>query len=384
LKILYHHRIASKDGQFVHLEELTTALKQKGHEIILVGPKIVEQDEFGSEGGMVPKLKAFLPMAVYECLEFSYSFYALLKLVLAVLKHRPDVLYERYNLFLPSGIWLKKIFKLPMLLEVNAPLYDERQKYNGIRLKGFAKWIEDYTWTNADILLPVTRVLGDIIQERTGISSKKIAVIPNGIDPVKFRDVPGTVEAKKALGLEGKFVLGFTGFVREWNRLDRVLKLVADEDLGDDIHFLVVGDGPERENLETMAEKLGIKERVTFTGIVLRDRVAAHVAAFDLALLPDVVDYASPLKLFEYLALGKLVLAPSKENLKEILTNGSNGILINFKGKEIKKAILRVKNNPGLHETMGISARATIDENQLTWTGNAGKVVRLFQSIQSQ
>lgn len=381
MKILYHHRIASKDGQFVHLEELTNALKQLGHEIVMVGPKIVEQKEFGSDGGLVPKLKAYLPMAVYECLEFCYSFFAFFKLALAVVKYRPDVLYERYNLFLPAGIWIKKVFNLPMLLEVNAPLYDERNKYNGIYLKRFAKWTENYTWQNADLVLPVTRVLARIIQDQSGICEQKVVVIPNGVDLEKFKDIPKPKAAKKTLGLEGKFVLGFTGFVREWNKLDRVLELLSDEDLDDDIHFLIVGDGPARQSLENKAEELGIKNKVTFTGIVSRDRVAHYIVAFDVALLPDVVNYASPLKLFEYLALGKLVLAPPKQNIKEILTHGSNAVLINFKSIDIKNVILKFKNDPVLHEKIRMSAKATIAEMQLTWVDNARTVLKLFKSI---
>ena len=80
MRILYHHRIASKDGQYVHVEELTSALKKLGHEIIIVGPRVVEQKEFGSDGGFVTNLKKYLPGVLYEILEFCYSFFAFIKL----------------------------------------------------------------------------------------------------------------------------------------------------------------------------------------------------------------------------------------------------------------------------------------------------------------
>ena len=119
MKILYHHRIASKDGQYVHVEELTKALKSLGHEIIMVGPSGVEKNKFGSDGGIVSVLKNYIPKFIYELLEISYSLYAYMKLTIAVKKYRPDVLYERYNLFMPAGIWVKKKYKLPITLNID-------------------------------------------------------------------------------------------------------------------------------------------------------------------------------------------------------------------------------------------------------------------------
>ena len=81
MKILYHHRIASKDGQFVHLEELSNALISQGHELRFVGPEIVESDDFGSEGGIVPFLKKYMPQVIYEILELGYSIYDFFKLM---------------------------------------------------------------------------------------------------------------------------------------------------------------------------------------------------------------------------------------------------------------------------------------------------------------
>ncbi len=74
-KILYHHRIASKDGQYVHVEEIVNALTAQGHEIIMVAPRVAENSEFGSEGGWVSKLKQKLPKALYEFIEFFYAVY---------------------------------------------------------------------------------------------------------------------------------------------------------------------------------------------------------------------------------------------------------------------------------------------------------------------
>jgi hypothetical protein len=105
MKILYHHRIASNDGQYVHLQELVTALRKQGHEVLVVGPDAVQRQTFGSSGRRLSKLKRTLPKPLYELIEMSYGGLALWRLWWASRRFRPDVMYERYNLFFPIGVW---------------------------------------------------------------------------------------------------------------------------------------------------------------------------------------------------------------------------------------------------------------------------------------
>ena len=380
MKILYHHRIASKDGQFVHVEELTEALKRLGHEIVFVAPNVVENSEFGSGGGSVALLKKFVPGFAYELMEFCYSIIAYIKLVLAVKKHRPDCLYERYSLYMPSGIWIKRQFDLPMILEINAPLYAERSKFDGIALPWLARWTERFSWINADHLAPVTQVLADQVIA-SGAKPSQISVIHNGINMQRFGEFQTTEQAKTRLGLDNKLVLGFTGFVREWHRLDRVIDLLAADHQDRPRHLLLVGDGPARESLEQHARSLGVSDQVTITGIVSRDQVANYVAAFDIALQPDVVEYASPLKLFEYMALGRAIVAPDTANIREVLSHEDNALL--FDSDDMNTAfpasVELLCADQQLRETLGNKAKNTITERGFTWDNNAQRVIDQFK-----
>lgn len=377
MKILYHHRIRSKDGQYVHIEELTNALKELGHEIIMVGPPAVQKEEFGAEAGMVAVLKKYLPKFVYELLELAYAVKDYANLVWAVRTHRPDCLYERYNLYVPSGIWLKRRFKLPMLLEVNAPLYDERKKYDGIALDRLARWAEHIVWRGADYVLPVTHVLAERIK-LAGVPDARIVVIPNGINPERFSKIPKIDAAKTALGLSGRLVLGFVGFMREWHGIERVIDLVADN-RDKNLHLLLVGDGPARASIEKRAKELAIEDRVTITGVVSRADVARYIAAFDVALQPEVVAYASPLKLFEYLALGRAIVAPASANIKEILRHEHNALLFDPKDRTgFYTAVRRICDDASLRARIAAEASRTIEALGLTWKNNATRVTNLF------
>lgn len=381
MKILYHHRTRSKDGQYVHIEEMIRALRQLGHEVIVVAPPSAETEDFGSDAGMVAWLKRSIPKWMYELMELAYSLVAYRRLVRAVREHQPDCLYERYNLFLPAGIWLKRKFGLPMLLEVNAPIFEERTRYDGLALKGLARWSQSYTWKAADYVLPVTQVLGDIVASY-GVPRERIVVIPNGINASQFSEAPENRAAKAALGLEGNIVLGFTGFVRDWHGLDKVIAMIADDPPESSRHLLVVGDGPARAALEAQARALSIQHRVSFTGVIGRDEVARYVAAFDIALQPAVVEYASPLKLFEYLALGKAIIGPAQPNLMEILTDGQNAVLFDPKAADgMAAAIGKLSADVALRERMGENARKTISDKRLTWRENALRAVELFKRI---
>lgn len=381
MKILYHHRTRSKDGQYVHIEEMIGALRAQGHEVIIVAPPSAETESFGSDAGPVALLKRYLPQTCYELMEFAYSIVAYRRLAKAVKLHRPDCLYERYNLFLPAGVWLARKYRLPMLLEVNAPILEERTKYDGLTLTRLARWSQGYAWRNADVVLPVTQVLGDIVASY-GVKPARIVVIPNGINLERFAGATDVQAAKRALGLEDRLVLGFTGFVRDWHGLDKVIALIAQDPPDARRHLLVVGDGPVRAALEQQARALGIADRVQFTGVVARDDVARYVAAFDIALQPAVVAYASPLKLFEYLALGKAIVGPAQPNIEEILREDHNAVLFDPASADgLARAIARLCDDPALRSKVAVNARATIAEQKLTWHENALRVTGLFEGL---
>jgi glycosyltransferase involved in cell wall biosynthesis len=227
----------------------------------------------------------------------------------------------------------------------------------------------------------VTQVLGDIVQAY-GVEPQRIVVIPNGINQEQFAGAPDLQTAKRALGLQDCLVLGFTGFVRDWHGLDKVIAMMAQDPPGARRHLLVVGDGPVRATLVQQARDLGVADRVTFTGIIAREEVARYVAAFDIALQPAVVAYASPLKLFEYLALGKAIIGPAQPNLLEILRDDHNAVLFDPASPDgMAGAISRLCADEALRSKVAKNAHATIAEQKLTWGANARRVTDLFQSL---
>ena len=288
--------------------------------------KAIGPPKFGEGVGFIATLKKVVPARLYEWLELAYGFVAFWRLWGLYRREQPDVLYERYNLFLLAWVWLRRLTGVPMLLEVNGPLAYERSRFGGLVNKRLVNWIEGVTWRSADYVLPVTDVLAGFVS-RAGVDPKRIVVIQNGVGHEFLAGAIDKSVIRRRFGIEDRLVLGFTGFMRDWHGLDSVIDLVAESDPQRNLHLLLVGDGPALLELQRRAAGRNINDRVTFAGLVARGEIADYVAAFDIAMQPQVVAYASPLKLFEYMALGRAIVAPATANICEVLTDGEDALL---------------------------------------------------------
>ena len=161
----------------VHIREMVDALRRRKHEVLVVGPR--EQESHGSVTSAA--IRQILPAVVSELAELAYDRYALRRLQAAYASFQPDVLYERYNLFLLAGMRLSRMHGLPMLLEINSPLANERSMHGNLAWRRLAQRLETKVWTAADAVFPVSHALADIVRS-SGVADNRILVIPNGVD----------------------------------------------------------------------------------------------------------------------------------------------------------------------------------------------------------
>lgn len=359
-------------------------LREAGHEVEECGPRVYRRDPGqGGSPGWVGLAKAILPQAAYELAELAYSFHSYRQVCAAITTFRPDAIYERYALYNLGGLWAARRFQLPILLEVNSPVAVERGRLRGFRLRSLGLYCEGWAWRNATCVLPVTGVLSEFVRAQ-GVPPSRIEVIGNAVNLADYAGLPSPDEAKQTLGLTGKVVIGFTGFVCEWDRLDRILRWLATYQGPEHVHVLVVGDGPVRGTLESQARVLGVGSQLTFTGVLPRAEVPKYAAAFDIALQMALVPYASPLCLFEYLALGKAILAPDQPNHHEVLRPTTDSLLYDPASPsdlEIKLATLVA--DSALRGRLGAAAKLTVVERGFTWKANGERIARLIERQKS-
>jgi len=370
MRILYSHRILSRDGQAVHLEALVAAFRDQGHEVLVVGPSSYDRDDFGGENGGLAVLRRLCPAAVCELLELAYNIPGIWRLLRAYRSFRPDIVYERYNLFFFGGLVLKGRYGVPFHLEINAPLAEERSDHGGLSLKRLALFLQRHVWRRADRAYPVSEVLASYLT-KAGVREDAITVNHNGVDPADLASPPA-----QPLPDGSVVTLGFIGFLKSWHGVGGIISLMAGTLAGCNIRLVIGGDGPARSELERQVAGLGLTDKVQFLGVVPRDRLADVIGGFDIALQPAAVGYASPLKIFEYMALGRAIVAPDQPNIREILSHERNALLFepgDF--ASLAKAIARLTADARLRRELGDTARRDLIARDHTWSGNARRII---------
>lgn len=322
---------------------------------------------------------SLLPPMLYELAEWGYSVPAFWRLQNAIKTFQPDILYERCNLFFDAGRWAAQRAGLPYLLEVNAPLSIERARHGDLFWRRFAQRQEHQTWRSADHLLPVSTPLAEKLKA-AGVSAEKITVIPNGVTAQQCQPASGeAVRARYHLGQA--LVVGFTGFVRDWHGVDWAINWLAQPE-GREAFLLIVGDGPAIPSLRQQAANLDVADRVIITGTVQRDALPDHIAAFDIALQPRVTAYASPLKLFEYMAQSRAIIAPDQPNITDVLRHEENALLFAPQDPSaFYAALCALARNREARHTLGQKAHRALLQKNFTWQENANRVTRIATQL---
>jgi glycosyltransferase involved in cell wall biosynthesis len=180
------------------------------------------------------------------------------------------------------------------------------------------------------------------------------------------------------LKLDGRFVVGFVGSFKAWHGVDFLLKAFVRLYVEDgSFHLLLVGDGPMRAALEEETRRLGLQEAVTFVGSVPHEEVPQYLAVMDVAVAPypALEDfYFSPLKLYEYMASSRAIVASRIGQVAEVVADGLTGLLYKAGDSEgFIQCIRQLRSDESLRRELGKNARIACSKN--TWSRNAARVV---------
>jgi glycosyltransferase involved in cell wall biosynthesis len=381
MRILYHHRTLGDGAEGIHIREMVKAFRALGHEVRVIGPTGEIQAQPSRKSRILERIKRMIPHALYELLELSYTGYCFLKTAQAIRSFRPDFIYDRYIIFNAGAVLAGRAFRVPVCLEVNAPLAKERSIEPDERLvfQKLASWMEGWICANATETIVVSTPLKDYL-ESIGVPRGKCIVMANGVDPERFSPRPRNEALLRELGIPaGALVVGFTGILRPWHGLELLIDATASMvKRGRRIFLLIVGDGPYRSSLEGRIAELGISACVRITGRLPHEKVPEYVSLFDVAVSPRATFYASPMKVIEYMALGKPVVVPRTPNFLDIIDEGVNGVTFeDGSAAALEKALADLSDSPGACKDLGAKSRRKV-ESRLNWRWNATEVCRLF------
>jgi len=397
LRILYHHRTRAGDAQGIHIAEIQRAFRLRGHDVREVA--LVEagaEAKAASDGGearglagLASRAAGHLPLPLREGLELGYNAVAYRRLSKAIRELRPDFVYERYAANTFAGLAAARRHGVPFVLEVNSPLALEKARHDGLFFKGLTRAVERRLCTGADVTLAVTRVLAGILEEQ-GVPADKVVVMPNGVRS-GFGDGGDGAAFRRAHGIPlDAPVAGVVGWFRPWHDLERLVAAVATPEWRQaGIHLVLVGDGPALPGLrERQAASPDLAARLVLCGAVPRQEIESALASFDVAVQPAVTPYACPMKILEYMAAGRAIVAPGSANVRELLTDGETALLCpgdaSPTAEDLGRAVLTLVRDPHLRIRLGAAARARLHEQGWLWEENARRVEELVDQVRQR
>lgn len=304
-------------------------------------------------------------------------------------QEQPAVLYQRYSVLNCSGVLASVVEKIPLILEFNGSevwvaKHWTKKKLSRHLFLWAIKLIEQYNLKKARYIVVVSQVLADQLIAHK-IDPKKIIVCPNGVDTEEYNPKKLINERNKVraqLNVQNKFVLGFIGTFSAWhgiNVLQQIIPEIVTKNMN--IHFLLIGDGPLLKSLkENLFNNNVSPQHVTFTGALPQGDAKQYLAACDAFLSPTQPNpdgslfFGSPTKLFEYLSLGKPVIASDIAQIAEII-DSTNGFLVQptnaqqFSQTIVKCAMLP----PEEQRILGNNARKKA-EQQYQWIHQVKKI----------
>jgi glycosyltransferase involved in cell wall biosynthesis len=294
---------------------------------------------------------------------------------------RPDAVYQRHTAFNCVGAVLSRVLDVPLVLEFNSSELWKGRYWGGLRQAGAAALVERINLRAADRIIVVSRVLADELKSH-GVPASKIVVNPNAVDASVFRPDHDGDRVRRRHRLDSSVVVGFSGTFGAWHgipTLARSLPLVLQA--RPSVRWLLIGDGPLRSVIAEPIERGGFQDKVKLTGMLSHSEMPAYLAACDILVSPHgrQVDggefFGSPTKLFEYMAMGRPIVASGVGQIAEVLRDESTALLVPADDAEaLVGAIVRLVDDAWLRARLGTAARQAAAQ-QHTWRQNAERVL---------
>lgn len=369
--------VFGEKGASIHIQEMMRAFAALGHEVRAVAARtgegpvrglVVEEvgqaaqgtDRAGKERAALRQAEAIAARLVELHREWPF-----------------DLIYERYSLWSAAGCRAGGRLGVPVVTEVNAPLVLEQAAFRSLVLEDEARAVEAEVLGRSTALAAVSRQVGDYLAG-AGADPARVHVIGNAVDTRHFH--PGVAAAAIPGLREDAFVVGFTGSLKMWHGVDTLLEAFRlFREAESRAHLLICGDGPKAGWIEGFVAGARLERAVTLSGWVDHDRLPGLIARMDLATAPypeSEAHYFSPLKLYEYLAIGRPVVASHIGQTAELLDGSEAAVLLPpGDAAALARAMAELAADPARRRAM--SEAAALEGARHDWRGNAERVLRI-------
>jgi len=333
-----------------------------------------------------PRLPKGLPLTICVLANnvlFTWRAYRILN------KLKPDVVCHRHSKLNYAGLVLARALGVPFVLEYNSPASWKLNTQEALPFldRCVSRHFEYLNLTAADRILVVSEVLRQRLVA-SGVQPVKVTVNPNGADAQLFRPDIDPSPVRKRLQLDGKIVVGWAGTYGQYHGVEYLAKaarMILER--RKDVRFLFVGYQKLVDIVSAIAEAEGIRSAMTFLTNVPHSEMPSYYAACDILASPHIqmadgsTFFGSPTKIFEYMAMGRPIVASGVGQLAELLKDRENALLTRPGDvQDIANAILTLVGEPELRERLGRAARETC-LSRCTWKHNADRFISAYRAV---
>ncbi|KRG29172.1 glycosyltransferase family 4 protein [Salegentibacter mishustinae] len=290
------------------------------------------------------------------------------------------LVWERHDLFSGPGRRLANKHKVPLVTSVEALAVWEAEKW-GVKRPFWGKWLEDKFEVKAlnesDLICCVSEELKDKVVS-LGVSPKKVIVTPNRVDSSLFNPYVNGTNITKEYKLTGKKVIGWIGSFRDFHGIDHIVEafnLIEKEH--PEAILMLIGDGNQMREIQDLIQLRKLENKVILTGKQKFTEIPQFVSIFDIALVSARTAegfHYSPLKLREYKATGKAVIAPRAGELPKLFRDGEDLLLYDTGNiKDLAKQMEKL--------LMDADLKTKLEENSKEWFEKEGAWIHELKRV---
>lgn len=302
----------------------------------------------------------------------NYLSFSLTCLFALLRARRPDYLFVEsppLTVSIPAYL-VSRLWRVPFIFNV-ADLWPDAAVDTGFLEDGLLfrslLALERWSYRRAAFVNAVTEGIRDTLSAKKGVPASKLLFLPNGADTTHFRPSAPDEALRQKLGLAGKKIILWAGTLGHAHGLDFVLLAAKRLSSRSDIHFLFVGDGSAKKQLQAQAAELDLAN-VTFCDPVSLGDLPAYysIASCGLASLRNAPthDGARPSKIFPVLASGKPLIFVGRGECASLLQNANAGVtVVPENPAALAQAVIALVDNPALLSELGANGRRYVEQN---------------------
>ena len=375
------------NGAVAHTEGVVNALVKSGKQVDVVSTYPMPFLESVKDKKVCYPDGWFTGISELEEVEYNGPLYAYLNQAFP----NPDLVYQRYGRNNYAGLQYARSRSVPFILEYNgSEVWMSRNWGHPLRYERLSEMIESFVLRNADLVVGNAEAFRQELEGR-GVDPKRIIIIPNGVDSERFSpSIDGTRVRDRLLVKDTDVLVSFVGSFGPWHGAEVLAQSIKETvSHNKNLKFMFVGTGERLSRVKEVVTDDGVNDYALFTGFVSRGDIASYLAASDILVSPQVPNpdgtpfFGSPTKLFEYMAMGKAIVASRLDQLGKILKDGEDALLFEpGDPHELAETVLTLAENSDLRNRLGRNAREKVIK-EFSWDSHVGKIIEKISELVS-